>query len=445
MRQFLPTNARTPGNPRDVDRHASTPTGGDPPGCIQDSARHPVDGPPECTFPGKPEGCQPSCKDGAGTTPPGCFDEECEIEDYRDSDYQNTVGASAIEWIDEINGRGLSNGPLLIVVSSGNALLPPSEAVFTSTYVHAGLGASPITGFSGGVLEVRDPLTNTIAVESRDRAYIDPATDEVRALGRDQGDGTIGGGGSNQIGQLSGIGVDVYSTLDGSFAAGLESGTSMAAPQVAGLATYVWSLDSNLQADQVMQILTDTANTIPGGPPIIDAYAAVLTVDNPPPYSSVVVATARVRGAVMDENEDSLFDAADIEAFVNAFSAATPGEYDYSRWDLNGDGKTGGCDTAPFNLDISEPRDIKSVEQIVEGQPKQYPEGARRIRTYSVTTRIQICTISVARWREWTPTEIPSTRASDGGCLTASATTLVPASRPLPPPRAPNPWLPPKR
>ena len=51
-----------------------------------------------------------------------------------------------------------------------------------------------------------------------------------------------------------------------------------------------------------------------------------------------------VRRAILDLNEDRLFDEKDVEKFLTEFDTAN-GAKDYSRYDLNGDGLTGGTGT----------------------------------------------------------------------------------------------------
>ncbi len=59
-------------------------------------------------------------------------------------------------------------------------------------------------------------------------------------------------------------GHSIYSTLPGNY--GLDSGTSMATPHVAGLAALVWSLAPSLSSSQVRDIIQNTADDLgPGG------------------------------------------------------------------------------------------------------------------------------------------------------------------------------------
>lgn len=66
------------------------------------------------------------------------------------------------------------------------------------------------------------------------------------------------------------------------------SGTSMAAPQVAGIAALVWQADPTLSAAEVRDILVSTARPIVGfeqtaaGPGLVDAHAAVLAAMGEP-------------------------------------------------------------------------------------------------------------------------------------------------------------------
>lgn len=62
---------------------------------------------------------------------------------------------------------------------------------------------------------------------------------------------------------------------------GTGSGTSLAAPQVAALATALWALEPDLTRNEVRTLLTDPEYTaeIENGPPRIDAFAAAMGID----------------------------------------------------------------------------------------------------------------------------------------------------------------------
>jgi subtilisin family serine protease len=134
------------------------------------------------------------------------------------------------------------------------------------------------------------------------------------------------------------------------------SGTSMATPQVAGLAAWLWNLAPSLGSTQVVDRLV-RSYTAAGLPGILDAYLLTLSADPS-------LAEAPVRRALLDVAGDSAvpgsngrFDEHDVELFLlffESFEAASNGiiEEDFSRYDLNGDGITGHGFSAPVDLDV---------------------------------------------------------------------------------------------
>jgi probable HAF family extracellular repeat protein len=217
-----------------------------------------------------------------------------------------------------------------------------------------------LPGLQTGVLgEPVANLTNTLAVEN----VITSATQPYRP--------TCLNSSSKRPGDLAGIGTDVWSFTGPLTGSNFSTGTSMATPQVAGVAAYVWGLNPLLTAPQVVDILLATTRqeaelaghpecdptTLPA--PQLDAYAAVLAVDDASaltPGGGPLLAPVRL--AVLDVADDTgapgqngAFDERDVNLYLVELDLAA-GAIDYSRYDLNGDGRTGGEWTDRFDLDI---------------------------------------------------------------------------------------------
>lgn len=136
------------------------------------------------------------------------------------------------------------------------------------------------------------------------------------------------------------------------------NGTSGAAPQVAGLASFLWMLSTDLREFQPIA-MTKRAIVANARNKVIDAYATVLSLDEgtlPTP------ASAQIRTILLDADGSSDFKESDIDFFLRAFfvvdsqgnitdQEVAPSEADFSPFDLNGDGFTGGHTTERFDLD----------------------------------------------------------------------------------------------
>jgi subtilisin family serine protease len=159
---------------------------------------------------------------------------------------------------------------------------------------------------------------------------------------------------SNIGGTIAAPGVDVYSNLIGTDA-GPESGTSMSSPQVAGLGEYLWSINPELSAPQVARLIRQTAQPARAAcqdAPVLDAYTATLGLDEP---GCLLATCAPSRLAILDvAAPHGRFDQADVQQLADhIFATPAPADRDWSRFDLNGDGFTGGDKTAPFDLDTT--------------------------------------------------------------------------------------------
>jgi hypothetical protein len=167
----------------------------------------------------------------------------------------------------------------------------------------------------------------------------------------------------------------------------LVTGTSFAAPQVAGLAAYLWTLSDTLlgeppaaTAEHIRRTSVPAAGAGVLGVPLIDAYAATLALDRPN-------GAFAIRRALLDAHEDGVFDHLDLVRFAAAYRLSDPNRptipstRDYSRFDLNGDGFTGGIPIAPFDLDVraldaNGLPSIESVDTTIEGYPISFTEAA---------------------------------------------------------------------
>ncbi len=144
---------------------------------------------------------------------------------------------------------------------------------------------------------------------------------------------------------------------------GVVNGTSFAAPQVAGLASYLWLLSPdlrNMPVQTTLQAILQNARNTPQAAAVIDAYATVLSLD---PAGSLCTSNPCIRLALLDVTGDGRFDENDLILFLQHYflldaqsnltdTQVAPSSRDYGRFDLNGDGFTGGSDKKErFDLD----------------------------------------------------------------------------------------------
>jgi hypothetical protein len=290
----------------------------------------------------------------------------------------------AVIWIEKVRAAGIED-KVVHVDSAGNVDVP-------------GDVASPVNDWFAAAallpsLETLDPvdpqpvpnLTNTLVVENLDWWFVGarPTATCLRSSSK------VGG-------NIAAVGTEVWSITDADSSAGYLTGTSMAAPQVAAAAQYVWALNPTLTAQQVVGTLTATARPgvgpIPGNPscsasasaPVLDVYAAVLDADLPSALDgSGPAGHAPARLALLDVAGDGVggatngrFDESDVDLFLSQLDVAGVFTPDYSRFDLNGDAYTGGGRVAGFDLDISGPPATDTVTQQVDGSTVSFDEAA---------------------------------------------------------------------
>lgn len=169
------------------------------------------------------------------------------------------------------------------------------------------------------------------------------------------------------------------------------SGTSFATPLVVGLAAYLWNLAPALSgqpAAATVDLLKRSSATSANSPtvPVIDAYAAVLQLDDVPGCCGGAK-FAPMRLGLVDVDGDGGFTGLDLQKFVDAYGLADPNTptipaaRDFSRFDLNGDGFTGGIPTTVFDLDVNgldangRPI-INPTDETVDGYELTFNEGA---------------------------------------------------------------------
>jgi len=295
----------------------------------------------------------------------------------------------AVTWTKAVRMAGLEDR-VLHLTSAGNinSSCPTlHDPLRSSEWIVASMGA--MTDASGAPVP---NLTNILVVENSANTAAEPY--EPSCLSKD----------SYYPGQIGGIGEVVWSLqsadatgIGTAQTAGNKGGTSMSTPQVAGLAAYLWRLDPALTLADLRALLLETARPAMGvdtvfacatgvaGQPVVDAYGAVLALDEatlPTPGS------APIRFALLDVDDDGDFDGIDLFEWTTILIDGTTGELQepvapsYDRYDLNGDGYTGGVSrTAAFDLDrVGSTRygasTYGTVQQAVESVEVDFDETA---------------------------------------------------------------------
>ena len=279
------------------------------------------------------------------------------------------AAGDAVKWIARVRGQGVE-GKFLQVVSAGN--IDPATPAGTDARLNSDWNAAallPLTGLAN--------LSNTIVVEN---VVASPSSDQPYHA-------VCLAATSKRGGHLSAVGNDVsslQSPTEGLFLD--DGGTSSATPQVAGLAAYLWALDPRLTPQEVAAKLRSTARAVtvsggddrcgPGSPaPAVDAYAALLSADSPlllPGLAPARAAILDVADSAGEEGTNRAFDERDLARFTGAFDAQA-GSIDYGRYDLNGDGHTGGSSTDQLDLDATA---ATNEELTIETLPIRFDESA---------------------------------------------------------------------
>ena len=161
---------------------------------------------------------------------------------------------------------------------------------------------------------------------------------------------------------------------------GVYSGSSGAAAQVGGLAAYLLALKPGLSNLEIKQILQTSYNASPN-PGILDGYLAVQMLDQSIGNSPVRKTILDVTDA-NDGDPDGKFDEYDLLFYFDQFSyweeqRVNNGAFpDYSGYDLNGDGFTGGDSyVTKFDLDIDQPPAFTTVSIEIGSTTREYDEN----------------------------------------------------------------------
>ncbi len=295
----------------------------------------------------------------------------------------------ALFWIELVRARGLES-KFLHFISAGNrddsdgrSYDNRDAATFSS--VNA---AALMTDLGDATGTSVAPLSNVLVIEN-----VADSTDEHPASLACLSENSFIGG------HLSAVGTTVTSlTLNGT---DRWDGTSMATPQASGLATFLLGIDRNLSVQKLKEILLNTAQPVPqqsdpacsdvAAAPAIDAYAAVLALDDENALRSGDRSKVKVRHALLDmassdgttEEPDGKFDEGDLIFFLNKIEEGNDdfeegkGVATYGRADLNGDGYVGGRQNKKrFNLDANYPPAFEKVTQDIEEREVSFDEAS---------------------------------------------------------------------
>jgi hypothetical protein len=259
------------------------------------------------------------------------------------------IDRDARQWVRRVRLGGLENR-LLHVSAAGNIYANLQSD--TNAAMGAAVNAAALKPLTAGVPN----LTNTLVVENTTAS--DPADGPVTPVCLTAT--------SKRGGQISAVGNDIHSfSAPGVHRLLAAGGTSSAAPQVAGAAAMVWALSPARSAAEVIERLTRTGRPVPTdgtdprcttvqAAPALDFHAAVLAVDSAvtAPARAAILDVADANGAADPGN--AKFDEKDLEVFrdeYEAIGASGQVPLDYGRYDLNGDGYTGGGGRARIDLD----------------------------------------------------------------------------------------------
>jgi len=280
----------------------------------------------------------------------GDSDDEC-VSSICRSDAE--LNKEALWWIDLVRYPLHLENRFIHLTSAGNIDHPISgtnkNAVKESAFARAKLNQS----LTNNLGETVPNLTNTLVVENAVGSSPSRGVPEENC----QSNGSFVGG------DIAGIGTDVHS-FTGPVNGTIDTwdGTSFASPQVAGLAAYLWAIKPSLTPQEIISILKGTSTPLKVSnkagcsdwltpAPLINAYKALLRLDDS--LSSPLKDNAPVRLALFDLDNDDDFDEDDLSTWVQEVLPLQPPSFpEFNRYDLNGDGWTGGNGMNELDLNL---------------------------------------------------------------------------------------------
>jgi beta-lactam-binding protein with PASTA domain/N-acetylneuraminic acid mutarotase len=288
---------------------------------------------------------------------PPCPEKSLDCSDNENVASPGAVSAFASDWLGALRNGHLSvrsaietNNNFWIYAASGNnSGVPNSASALNNVFAFA-----QQEGVPGSTLE-----QNVTSVGSVDLNYNPPLAGQVSGFSSPFSAGATGIYAVAGFTNGGGVGA-IWAFQDNGSTGAYVQGTSFAAPQVAGLAAFLSAMSdgTSLSLKQINDRIIETADS-----GVIDSYAALLSLDGgivapqSAPIRMAILASCNVpaptaTGVCASVAPDPDFDETALADIVShLFQGA--GTLDYSRYDLNGDGFTGGKTTASFDLDAS--------------------------------------------------------------------------------------------
>jgi hypothetical protein len=278
------------------------------------------------------------------------------------------VREEAVSWIEKVRSAGLESRFLHVSAAGNVDELAARHGVREARYSWFTGAAALLTDLLDSAGNPVAPLTNVLMVENvRPGAFPYSAPRCLSEI-------------SFHSGHVGAIGSGVWSFTDAGTQTASLDGTSMAAPQVAGLAAYLLAVRPELTPQDLSRIIRETAAPVPvesepdcssaaEPAPVIQPYEALLALDQP----DGGIVQMPVRLALLDIDDNGTYTDSDLTAFLATWETAA-GAADFGRGDLNNDRHTGGDGRRPFDLDVNGLHDGRPEAQVM-GRNRVFDEA----------------------------------------------------------------------